>query len=77
MLKGYDIILLSETWASDHDDFMLEGFEYHNYQMKCIHLNGARNSGGLGVFIRQSIREGKGGFRGGRTGRAPPLKNFK
>ena len=58
MLKGYDIILLSETWASDHDDFVLEGFEYHNYPRKCMHLNGARNSGGLGVFIRQSIREG-------------------
>ena len=57
MLKGYDIILLSETWASDLDDFVLEGFEYHNYPRKCMHLNGARNSGGLGVFIRQSIRE--------------------
>ena len=58
MLKGYGIILLSETWTSDHDGFVLEGFEYHNYPRKCMHLNSARNSGGLGVFIRQSIREG-------------------
>ena len=58
MFKGYDIILLSETWASDHDEFMLEGFEYHNYPRKYTHPNSIRNSGGLGVSIRQTIREG-------------------
>ena len=58
VLKKYDIILLSETWASDQDEFALDGFEYHNYPRKHIHPNGKRNSGGLGVFIRQTIREG-------------------
>ena len=58
MLKKYDIILPSENWASDQDEFALDGFEYHNYPRKHIHPNGKRNSGGLGVFIRQTIREG-------------------
>ena len=34
MLKEYDIILLSETWASDQDEFVLDGFDYHNYPRK-------------------------------------------
>ena len=55
VLKKYDIILLSETWASDQDEFALDGFEYPR---KRIHPNGIRNSGESGVFIRQTIREG-------------------
>ena len=58
MLKGYDMILLSETWASDHDKFVLEGYEYHNYSRKYRYINSTRHSGGLGVFIRQTIRGG-------------------
>ena len=58
MLKGYDIILLSETWASDHDEFVLEGYEYHNYPRKYRYIISTRHSGGLGVFIRQTIRGG-------------------
>ena len=30
MLKEYDIILLSETWASIDDTFDLQGFSYYN-----------------------------------------------
>ena len=58
MLKQYDLILISETWASDQSDFILEGFEYHNYPRHYSHQNCKRNSGGLGVFVRQTIRGG-------------------
>ena len=30
-LEDYDIILLCETWASEQNDFILEGFRYFNY----------------------------------------------
>ena len=52
MLKQYDLILISETWASDQSDFILEGFEYHNYPRHYSHQNCKRNSGGLGVSDR-------------------------
>ena len=58
LFKDYDIILLSETWASDQDDYTLEGFKYHNYPRNYKHHAAKRESGGLGVFIRNEIQHG-------------------
>ena len=30
-LKQYDVIMLCETWTSDQDNVMLEGFEFYNF----------------------------------------------
>ena len=57
-LKQFDIILLSETWASTHDAFSLDGYVYHNYPRKSKHLKSKRESGGLGIFIHHGIQEG-------------------
>ena len=57
-LKGFDIILLSETWTSEHDEFSLEGFEFHNFPSSYWHVNARRNSGGLPVFIRCNVKHG-------------------
>ena len=56
-LNQYDIIMLCETWTSDQDSFMLEGFEFYNFPRLKKHCNAKRNSGGLGAFIRNSIKE--------------------
>ena len=58
LLKRHDIILLTETWASDNDEYQLEGFTYYNYPRKSKHLKSKRESGGLGIFIRHGIHEG-------------------
>ena len=58
MLKEYDIILLSETWTSIDDTFDLQGFSYYNYPRLSKHQAAKRNSGGLGIFVRNSIQEG-------------------
>ena len=49
--------MLCETWTSDQDSFMLEGFEFYNFPRLKKHCNAKRNSGGLGAFIRNSIKE--------------------
>ena len=57
-LKSYDVILLNETWASDLDDYALDGFVYHNYPRKWKHPKSKRDSGVLGIFINHTIQEG-------------------
>ena len=57
-LEDYDIILLCETWASEQNDFILEGFRYFNYPRKYKHHATKRNSGGLGLFIRNELQNG-------------------
>ena len=57
-LKNYDVILLNETWASDVDDYILDGFVYHNYPRKCKHSKSKRESGGLGIFVNRDIQDG-------------------
>ena len=57
-LEDYDIILLCEIWASEQDDFTLEGFMYYNYPRKYKHHAAKRNSGGLGLFIRNELQNG-------------------
>ena len=55
-LSKYDIILLCETWTSDQEDIALDGFEFYNFSRPSRHCNAKRNSGGLGVFIRNHIK---------------------
>ena len=57
-LSSFDIILLSETWATDDDVFELEGFTFHNYARQMKHCDARRISGGLGIFIRNAIAKG-------------------
>ena len=58
LCKTYDIILLAETWSKGQDDFALNGFHYFDYSRKYSHPNCKRNSGGLGIFARVSIKNG-------------------
>ena len=47
--------MLCETWTSDQDNFMLEGLEFYNFPRLNRHCKA--NSGGLGVFVRNCIKE--------------------
>ena len=55
-LRTYDIILLCETWTSADDDITSDGFEFYNFPRPSRHCNAKRNSGGLGVFVRDNIK---------------------
>ena len=57
-LKTHDIILLCETWAGPDDNFELKGFYHRNYPRPHKHKNAWRRSGGLYIFIRNSIMKG-------------------
>ena len=57
-LARFDIILLCETWASQGDEFELEGYKFYNYPRLVRHHNAKRNSGGLGIFIKTYSRWG-------------------
>ena len=57
-LNSFDIILLSETWATNDDVFEMEGFTFHNYARQMKHCDARRNSGGLGIFTWNDIAEG-------------------
>ena len=57
-LKNYDIIMLSETWSSDQDDFSLDGYFYYNYPRNYKHPDAKGMSGGLGIFIRLELKDG-------------------
>ena len=48
LFEDYDITLLGETWASDQDDYTLEGIKYHNYPRNYKHHAAKRESGGRG-----------------------------
>ena len=58
LFKTYDIILLAETWSNGQDYFALNVFHYFDYPRKYSHPNCKRNSGGLGIFARVSIKNG-------------------
>ena len=57
-LKSHDIVLLVETFCNPDDEFTLEGFLPKNYARKTRHVNARRGSGGLYIFIRESILKG-------------------
>ena len=54
----HDIVLLVETWCHPLDDFSLKGFVHKNYARNFRHINSRRGSGGLYLFIRESILDG-------------------
>ena len=56
-LKRYEVIMLCETWTSDQDNFMLEGFEFYNFPRLNRHCKAKRISGGLDVFVRNCIKD--------------------
>ena len=57
-LSMFDLILLCETWAADDDDYELQGYTFYNYPRPFKQHNARRCSGGLGIFIRNSIING-------------------
>ena len=58
LLKNYDIILLTETWGREDEDYVLDGYVYLNYPRKYRHPAAKRNSGGTVILIRQTILDG-------------------
>ena len=58
LFKDFDIILLSETWCYRDDTYDLQGYTYINYARSEKHPDAKRMSGGLGLFIRNSILPG-------------------
>ena len=56
--KKLDIILLTETWTSDNAEIELKGFTFYNYPRKYRHPNAKRDSGGIGIFVRDDIKHG-------------------
>ena len=57
-LKHFDIIMLSETWTHESDNFTMSGYQYHNTSSKEKHGYAKRNSGGLKIYIRNNIANG-------------------
>ena len=57
-LKMYDIILLSGTRVEKSALFEIEGYDFYNH--RCNHRlhNARRESGGLGIFVRVSLKHG-------------------
>ena len=56
--KSFDFIFLTETCACDIDNYNIEGYVFFNYSRRQVHHNARRNSGGIGIFIRNDIVEG-------------------
>ena len=58
LLSRYDLILLSETWSRNSENFVLNSFRYHDFQRSSSHPFALRGSGGLGVLIRHGLNQG-------------------
>ena len=54
-LTKFDIILLSETWSSEGDNFELCGYTFYNYPRQLRNQKAKRGSGGLGIFVWNDI----------------------
>ena len=57
-LKKHDIILINETWCGLDDNFTLEGYTFYNYPRLNRNHKAKRNSGGLGIFVSDTIKHG-------------------
>ena len=53
--KRFDLILLSETWTSNQDNYEMDGYIFKNVPRKRIHPNAKRHSGGLCVLYKRSM----------------------
>ena len=56
--KGFDFIFMTETWAYDIDNYNIDGYVFLNYSRHQMHHHARRNSGGIGIFIRNDIVDG-------------------
>ena len=56
--KSFDFIFLTETCAYDIVNYNIDGSVFLNYSRHQMHHNARRNSGGIGIFIRNDIVDG-------------------
>ena len=59
LISNYDIICFSETWTNKHSNIEIKGYSdpIHSFR-KFKHKRAKRSSGGLLVYIKDSIRKG-------------------
>ena len=57
LLKN-NICILSESWTDEHFDFNLPEYICLNFSRKFKPINAKRNSGGLTIYIKESIKDG-------------------
>ena len=57
-LVSYDIIFLYESWLNKETEVNLSGFTCLNFPRKFQNRRAKRNSGGITVFFRNSLRAG-------------------
>ena len=57
-LSDFHILLLTETWTCNMDNFSLPGYTYFNYPRSKMHPNARRCSGGIGIFVKDDIMNG-------------------
>ena len=55
VLKQQDIIMFAESHCDPKDELSLDGFLPLNYARRYRHVNAKKGSGGLFIFIRESI----------------------
>jgi exonuclease III len=58
LFASNDIIILTETHANIKTEYDFPNFHYLNYARKHVHPNAPGPSGGIGIFIRDSLYEG-------------------
>ena len=59
IFKSYDVVLSCETWTSKDSELdILNGFTFHNFYRKFRHPLAPRESGGIGLYIRKSLKRG-------------------
>ena len=57
-LMDYDIIFLYESWANENTVYNLDGYSCYNFYRKFQHRKARRRSGGVALFLRDSIKCG-------------------
>ena len=54
-LAEFDLILLCETWSENNNTFELDGCVYLDIYCNYKHRSARRGSGGIGIFVRNSM----------------------
>ena len=57
-LNECDIIMLTETWLDSSKSVNLEGFTFKSFPRLQKHSKAFRNSGGIGIYIREHLSAG-------------------
>jgi hypothetical protein len=55
MIGEFDVLACSETWIWPNDSIEIDNFVNWDYQRLVIHPNAKRNSGGISIYVKQSI----------------------